>query len=211
MKLQVAIDLVDTQGLLKLAASIYDLVDIVEVGTPVVMLEGQLPVRRLREAYPELTILDDTKIADGGALEAGYAVAAGADIMTVLAVSDDLTIQGVIQVAHEHGKKALVDLINVPDVVQRSSEVDAMGADYICVHTASDVQATGRNPLDELKAIKSVVKHAKLAAAGGINADTIHEIAAIGPEIVIIGGGITKAENPREAAQYYHDIVKAVS
>lgn len=208
MKLQIAIDLVDTKGLLELAEKIHDVVDIIEVGTPIVMLEGQYPIRELRKAYPNAIILDDTKIADGGALEAGYACDADADIVTVLAVSDDLTIQGVIDETHKRGKKTLVDLINVPDVITRSAQIDEMGADYICVHTAADVQATGKNPLVELKKIMSTVKKAKIAVAGGINLSTIEEIVAIGPEIVIIGSGITSYEDPRKMAETYQRFIK---
>jgi 3-hexulose-6-phosphate synthase len=100
-----------------------------------------------------------------------------------------------------------VDLINVKDVVKRSRQLDEMGADYLCVHTASDVQATGRNPIEELYAIKSIVKKSKLACAGGINMKTINEIAAAKPEIIIIGTGITKAENPYQTAKAFHDII----
>lgn len=208
MKLQIAIDLCNTEGLLELVSNVKDVVDIVEVGTPIIMLEGQLGIIKLREKYPDLIILDDTKIVDGGKIEAGYACAAGADIVTVLACADDITIKDVIEETHKHNRKTMVDLINVSDVITRAKEIDAMGADYICVHTASDVQKTGKNPLDELKLIKSVVKNAKLACAGGINLKTIASIVELEPEIVIIGSGITMAEDPKAMATLYQKYIK---
>jgi 3-hexulose-6-phosphate synthase len=207
MRLQVAIDLVDARGCVDLVDKVHDVVDIAEVGTPIIMLEGVHAVEKLRAAYPHLCVLADTKIADGAKIEAGYACRAGADIVTVLATSDDLTVKGVIDEAHAEGREALVDLINVPDVIARSRQLDEMGADYICVHTASDVQATGKNPIEELKKIKSSVKKAKIACAGGINMSTIREIKAVGPDIVIIGGGITRADDPYAAAKAYYDII----
>jgi 3-hexulose-6-phosphate synthase len=207
MRLQLAMDLVDTEGCLKLAGELQDVIDIAEIGTPVIILEGVKAVAAMRKKFPKMCLLADTKIADGASIEAGYAVDSGADIITVLAVSDDLTIKGTIDVAHQAGKQVLVDLINVKDVVKRSRQLDEMGADYLCVHTASDVQATGRNPIEELYAIKSIVKKSKLACAGGINMKTINEIAAAKPEIIIIGTGITKAENPYQTAKAFHDII----
>jgi len=207
MRLQLAIDLVDKQGAVKLATALKDVIDIAEVGTPIIILEGVHAVEALRQAQPEMCILADTKIADGASIEAAYACQAGADIITVLAVSDDLTIKGTIEVAHAHGKQVLVDLINVPDVITRSRQLDEMGADYLCVHTASDVQATGRNPVEQLRQIKATVKKSRIACAGGINMKTIHEIVAVKPEIVIIGTGITKAADPYAAAKAYHDII----
>jgi len=208
MKLQIAIDLCDTEKLLELVSKVKDVVDIVEVGTPIIILEGQLGIIKLREKYPNMVILDDMKIVDGGKLEAGYACAAGADIVTVLACADDITIKDVSEETHKHHRKTMVDLINVTDVVSRAKEIDEMGADYICVHTASDVQKTGKNPLDELKKIKLVVTNAKLACAGGINLQTIASIVELEPEIVIIGSGITMAEDPRAMAVLYQSYIK---
>lgn len=207
MKLQIAIDLCNTEELLELVSKVKDIVDIVEVGTPIIMLEGQLGIIKLREKYPNMVILDDMKIVDGGKLEAGYACAAGADIITVLACADDLTINDVIEETHKHHRKTMVDLINVDDVVSRAKEIDEMGADYICVHTASDVQKTGKNPLADLKKIKSIVRNAKLACAGGIDLKTIASIVELEPEIVIIGSGITMAEDPKAMAMLYQTYI----
>ena len=207
MKLQIAIDLCNTEELLELVSNVKDVVDIVEVGTPIIMLEGQLGIIKLREKYPNMVILDDTKIVDGGKLEASYACTAGADIVTVLACADDITIKDVIEETHKHHRKTMVDLINVDNVVSRAKEIDEMGADYICVHTASDIQKTGKNPLEDLRKIKSVVTKAKLACAGGINLKTIASIVDLEPEIVIIGSGITMADDPKAMAILYQTYI----
>lgn len=208
MRLQIAIDMVDTAGLMDLTSKVWKIVDIIEVGTPVIMLEGLGAVRKLKQRFPTATILADTKIADGAGLETGYACDAGADIVTVLAVSDDQTVRGCIEEAHHHGRQVLVDLINVSDVIKRAQEIDAMGADYICVHTASDVQSTERNPIADLKKISHVVKNAKIACAGGINETTINTIMENSPEIIIIGSAITNADDPAAAASRYKALMQ---
>ena len=69
MKLQLAIDLVDTAGAIALVKEIgEDNLDIVEIGTPVVINEGLRAVKEMKAAFPNLTVLADLKIMDA----AGY-------------------------------------------------------------------------------------------------------------------------------------------
>ena len=56
-------------------------------------------VRRFRARFPEKELLVDLKIMDAGALEAGAAFAAGADLVTVLAVTARATIRACVQEA----------------------------------------------------------------------------------------------------------------
>ena len=107
MKLQIALDLVDTNTALKMVEKIQDIIDIVEIGTPMIVKEGMAPVKAMKEKFPQVTVLADVKIADGGAIESGYAVDAGADIVTVLAIASDQTIMGARDAAHKAGRRNL--------------------------------------------------------------------------------------------------------
>ena len=62
--------------------------------------------------------------------------------------------------------------------------------DYIAVHTGYDLQAEGQSPLDSLRTVKSVIKNSKVLCGGGIKPDTIKDIVAEQPDLVIVGGGI---------------------
>ena len=53
---------------------------------------------------------------------------AGADIVTVLGVSNDETILGAIKAAKQHGGKIMIDMIAVKNLVERAKEIDAMGS-----------------------------------------------------------------------------------
>ena len=176
-------------------------VNIAEVRTPFIIEEGMRPVRELKKRFPEIEILADTKIMDAGELEASSAFKAGADIVTVLGVSNDETILGAIKAAKQHGGKIMIDMIAVKNLVERAKEIDAMGVDYICVHTAFDVQKSGKDPLDELKMINKVICNAKSAVAGGVKLSTIDEIVEEGAEIIVVGGAICNAENKSETAK----------
>lgn len=94
-----------------------------------------------------------------------------------------------------------VDMIAVQDLEKRAKELDEMGADYIAVHTGYDLQAEGQSPLESLRTVKSVIKNSKVAVAGGIKPDTIKDIVAESPDLVIVGGGIANADDPVEAAK----------
>lgn len=199
MKLQIAVDVADTKRILEIADMIHDVIDIYEVGTPVIMREGVAPVRALKEKYPQMTVLADSKIMDGGALEATYLCEAGADIITVLAVSDNTTIREVIDTAHSFGSEVLVDLMCVRDIPARSREVEQMGADYVCVHTGTDMQKLGRTPLRDLKEIVSAIDAAKAGVAGGIKMETIDQYKALRPGIIIAGSALYSAPDIRQA------------
>ncbi|HEX7557377.1 MAG TPA: orotidine 5'-phosphate decarboxylase / HUMPS family protein, partial [Leptolinea sp.] len=117
-------------------------------------------------------------------------------------------IQAVVSTARKHGKKVMADMLSVENVKKRALELDQMGLDYICLHTAVDVQSTGKTPLDELIQVMSVLKKTKAAVAGGINMNTIHATKNIGPEIVVAGGALTKAANLRSATIAMQNAIK---
>ncbi len=175
-------------------------VDIVEIGTPVVINEGLRAVKEMKKQFPDKKVLADLKIMDAGGYEVMKASEAGADIITVLGASDDSTIRGAVTEARKQGRKIMVDMINVRDIEARAREIDALGVDYICVHSGYDHQADGKNPFEELAAIKRVVKNAKTAVAGGIKLGTLPEVIGAGPDLVIVGGGITGSEDKKAAA-----------
>lgn len=201
MKLQAALDTLSLEECVRLLSETRGSIDIAEVGTPFVIEEGMRPVRVFKEKFPEIEVLADVKIMDAGEYEADKCFEAGADICTVLGVSNNATIEGVVRSAKRHGKKVMADMIEVPDLAARAKEIDAMGVDYICVHTAFDVQKTGKDPLDELRILNRVIKNAKAAVAGGVKLATIDPIAAEGAEIIVVGGYICNASDRAAAAR----------
>lgn len=208
MKLQLALDLVTIPEAKELVKQVEAYIDIVEIGTPVVINEGLRAVKEMKESFPHLQVLADLKIMDAGAYEVMKASEAGADIITVLGVSDDSTIRGAVAEARKQNKKIMVDMINVKDLEQRASQVDALGVDYICVHSGYDHQAEGKNSFEELNTIKRVVKNAKTAIAGGIKLNTLPEVVQVNPDLVIVGGGITGQADKQSAAAEMRKLVK---
>lgn len=207
MKLQLAIDLEDIQGAIALIEKTKASIDIFEYGTPLVINFGLEGLKKIRAAFPDITLLADLKIMDVAAYEVNQAYKYGADITTILGVAEDQSIKDAVKTAHEAGKELLVDMIGVQDVATRAREIDAMGADYIGTHTGYDLQALGQAPFETFNTIKANVTNTKTAIAGGIKLAAATEIKAANPDLLIIGGAIATVNDPATAAAEFKKLL----
>ena len=199
--LQLALDFVDLKRALKSAkAGVSGGVDWLEAGTPLIKSEGLHAVRELRKLFPDSTIVADMKIMDAGRTEVETAAKAGANIVDVLGASSDATIRECIQAGKNYGAKIVVDMIAVDDVLSRAKQVEDFGADYVSVHCAIDEQMEGKDPFDVLRQVSEALS-IPVAVAGGINSETAARAVEAGAAIVIVGGAITKAMDPEQAAR----------
>ncbi len=180
--------------------------DWIEAGTPLIKSEGMDAVREMKKALAGTKIVADMKTVDTGAMEVEMAAKAGADIVAMLATADNSTIEDALRAARKYGVQIMMDLLTVPDPVQRSRELENLGVDYICVHVGIDQQMTGRDTIDFLKEIVKEVK-TPVAAAGGINAETGAEAIASGAAIVIVGGSITRSADVTGSARKIREAV----
>ncbi|QII51640.1 3-hexulose-6-phosphate synthase [Bacillus paralicheniformis] len=200
MELQLALDLVNIPEAIEVVKEVEEYIDIVEIGTPVVINEGLRAVKEMKAAFPNLKVLADLKIMDAAGYEVMKASEAGADIITILGAAEDMSIKGAVEEAKAQGNKILVDMIGIKDIKSRAKELDELGVDYICVHTGYDLQAIGQNSFEDLMTIKNVVKNAKTAIAGGIKLDTLPEVVQLKPDLIIVGGGIANQDDKAAAA-----------
>lgn len=208
MKLQLALDLVNIPEAKELVKEVEDHIDVVEIGTPIIKIEGLKAVREMKEAFPNLEVLADLKTMDAAAYEVQKASEANADIVTVLGAAEDESIKGAVEEARNQGKEVLVDLIAVKDIEKRAKELDELDVDYICVHTGYDLQAVGKNSFEDLQTIKNVVKNAKTAIAGGIKLDQLEEVIKVQPDLVIVGGGIAGQEDKKAVAAKMQEMIR---
>ncbi|MGV8115268.1 orotidine 5'-phosphate decarboxylase / HUMPS family protein [Methanothrix soehngenii] len=174
--------------------------DWIEAGTPLIKSEGMDSVREMKKALPGTKIVADMKTVDTGAMEVEMAAKAGADIVALLAASDNSTIEDALRAARKYGVQIMMDLITLPDPVGRSRELEELGVDYICVHVGIDQQMTGKDTIDFLKQIVKEVK-TPVAAAGGMDAASAADAVASGAAIVIVGGSIVRSANVTESAR----------
>ncbi len=203
--LQVAIDCNTKVAALNILRQVGEYVDIIEIGTPLVLAVGASFAAEVKALYPEKIVFVDEKIMDGGKIIADHAFACGADLVSVLGVSEDNTIRTTIQSAHEAGKYVVVDLCAAPDLTSRAKEVEAMGADMVGVHVGYDIQATGVDPLEELKKLNGI--QCLKTVAGGIKMKNFEDACRSQANVVIVGGGLCNVENPAETAKAMCEIM----
>lgn len=208
MKLQLALD-GDFRESMEVLTRVRPYIDIAEIGTPLIFREGLAAARRLRQVFPDITLLADLKIMDAGEEEAALAFEAGCDLVTVLGVAHDRTVSGAVNAARRHGRRVMADMIQVGHLVARAQRLLELGCDYLCVHTAYDLQSDQESPLADLRRLRSELPASPLAAAGGIKLETIDAVTALRPAIIVVGGAITRAPNPAQAASRIRERMNA--
>lgn len=204
--LQVALDLMHLKRALEIAReSLEGGADWIEAGTPLIKSEGAECLRALKREFPGRTLVADMKTMDVGAFEVEIAAKAGADVVTVLGLSDDGTISESVLAARKYGAAIMVDMINVPDKVKRAKRVEELGASYVCLHVGIDEQMKGEgSPLDMVSEVAEAIS-IPLAVAGGITAETAPRMIERGASVIIVGGGIIKTGDVRSAARAVKD------
>ncbi len=207
--IQVALDSLDYEQTLALARQAAPYVDIIEIGTPCLKVNGLALVKAMRAAHPDKKLFVDLKTMDAGYYEAEPFFKAGADITTVLGTADIGTIKGVVDVANAYGKLAQVDLINVRDKAARAAEAAKIGAHIIGIHTGIDQQLAGQTPFADLAALVALGLNVQVSVAGGIKQETVQQVVRSNPNIIVVGGAITGSKAPELAAREIRELVDA--
>ena len=198
--LQAALDLTELKRAVQIGKeAVAGGADWIEVGTPLIKSEGMNAVRTLKSVFPDNTIVADMKIADTGTLEVEMAAKAGADVVCVLASSDNSVIEEAVRAGNLYGVKIAADLLNVPNPLERSLELEKTGVDILIAHVGIDQQMKGMDALSLLKEISGKVS-LPIGAAGGLDAVSAGEAVKAGASILLVGSSITKAADVRAAA-----------
>jgi 3-hexulose-6-phosphate synthase/6-phospho-3-hexuloisomerase len=207
VRLQVALDFVELPRALAVAqAAVAGGADCVEAGTPLIKSEGLDAVRKLRELFPAILIVADTKTLDAGRIEAEAAAKAGASVMTVSAAASESTIRECVEAGRHYGCQVAVDLMGLADPVAFAARAKELGVAWVGVHCPIDAQMHGRDALETLRKVRAATDLI-VAVAGGINSETAAAAAEAGADVIIVGGAITKAVDPQRATA---DIRRAI-
>lgn len=198
MIFQLALDRFSIEEALQMARNCQEEADWIEIGTSLIKEFGMESVLAFRETFPQKFLLADTKTIDNAIYEAKIAYEAGADAITVMGCGPAVTIDLVAEEARKRGKTYMIDLLNTKPAEQQKLRETFPDAVF-CLHTSKDMQEHGNH---EANASAISWQGRRLAIAGGIQAETIGSLTrTLHPEIYIIGGAITKADNPLVAAQ----------
>lgn len=216
MKLQLTIDHGKRHEVIALVDRLADHVDVVEIGYPQVVTFGLGLIEELRAAHPDLCLCVDAKVFHGGTGVTTRCFEAGANIVTCLSAAPNPVIEKMVSKAKNYGGQIMCDM-SAParSLAQRTAEVDALGVDYVAVHTGYlpeydyDLDTHRRwftpkvQPLDLAKVAKRNLRNAKLALNTGINESNIRDVIALKPEVIMIGRAILDADDRVAAAERF--------
>lgn len=203
--IQVALDRMNKQECFNVVPEIYPYIDYIEIGTGVIKQYGISVVREMKGRYPEIKLLADMKTCDAGEHETLQAFEAGADFTTVMGFSADKTITDSLQVAKEHGKHIVIDLLGIT-LKDRISKLRELGVETVSIHIGKDTQ--GEASLDYLSNYRTVIEGFILFVAGGIDTERIQHFSKLNPDVFIVGSYITGSSNPKESARIVHEAVR---
>lgn len=197
MKLQLAIDRVPLEKAIQIIHHTKDFVDIFEIGTSLIKDYGMHAVRKIRENFPDITILADLKTIDEAEYEFEAVYQAGADIATVMGAAALNTIAICEEVSKKYKKDYVIDLLEVNDA--KLEQLLRFETAIFAIHLAMDQTSLSLESLLETTIGK--LKAKRTAIAGGISLQTIPLIKTNGIDIVIVGGAITKSKDPSASAR----------
>lgn len=216
MKLQVTLDTYSVNDGIALVRDVADYLDVIEVGTPLLLESGMSAVEQVRQAFPGVHIMADTKIWHNGARIAHAAFAHGATSVTVLAGTTDEEIETVVEVAQDCDGVVVADLSGERGLVQRAAELEDLGVRYMMVPSGLRVyedelhdddvfhrntRAVGGMPLALVRNVsRTLTGAAEVAVVDNVTLDNLDAVLATNPGIVLVGRAILSADDPASAA-----------
>ena len=211
MKLQLAYDLGTYEELYAFIEEIEESIDIIEIGTPIILREGVSQIENVKNRFPDKKIFADLKIMDAGKLEADIGFQAGADMVSVLGLASKKTIEAAKTSAIQWDRKIMIDMINLEDPIMKWTDFMKMGMDYGCLHTAHDDVNDGVNSLEMVKNFYETHGGQHISIAGGIDPEKIRSLKSCQPEILVVGSYITNALDPSKAVKTILQVMNEIS
>lgn len=205
MKLQISFDIPHVDQAIKIASQVSEYADILEVGTILLYHHGVQAVKQFKEAFPQKTILADSKIVDRGKEVIPLFAKAGADWVTVMAGCGQNVIHATSTAAHNNNIKVMLDLMDSSSPGQSAMEAKNLGVDALLFHQPFD-EKESLVFLDKWDLIKGNTS-LPIFVSAKINRENIDEILPINPYGIIVGQSVTQAENPQQEAQFFYELI----
>lgn len=194
MKLQVAIDRVDLHSAKELIECLKEEADIIEIGTSLIKEFG---IKEFFSLTKKACLLGDIKTCDEGAYEFILGFETGFQYLTVMGYSSKATLDICYEITEKYKRNMMIDLLECDN--QKIKEISNYDNAIYCLHTSVDAGKT-KNPIDQIRQFKKQFSNIKrIAIAGGIQREHLHDLNKEGIEIVIMGSAITKSTNVKKA------------
>ncbi|MBC7217672.1 MAG: orotidine 5'-phosphate decarboxylase [Candidatus Caldatribacterium sp.] len=207
---QVALDLWEREKALTLAQRLLPYVDILEVGTPLLLSCGLFFVESLRKVAGKKLIFVDAKIVDAGEEEARAVFERGGDIVSVLGGASRTTLEGVKRAAQAFGKRWAVDTIDLLPNALNVPLLEELKPDFLGLHVPHDVVFGDPKAWERVTFPLSFLRKFPLLVAGGITPEVLPLLLeTFRPEVVVVGSAVTKSPFPEKVAERVRRILDA--
>lgn len=212
-RLQIALD---TDSIAKALAPLnkaIENVDVIEVGTILILHEGLRAVREIHALYPDKPILADVRIAEAGSIISRACYEAGASWVSCVAGASLTTIKQVVEVAREYGGEVQIELNDDHYSIEKAKSWRKVGVQHVIVKRSRDREAAGilewgtgdLKRIEDLKALGFIV-----SITGGIKPNELNTFKDSSVDVVIAGRSILGAENPYKAATTFQTALREV-
>jgi 3-hexulose-6-phosphate synthase len=191
-------------------------VDWLEAGTPLIISEGMNSIRALRAEFPDVPIVADLKVMDGGWLETQMAAGAGATHVVVMERAHSETIKAMVHAAKDFGVKVMGDNLAAEDRVAAAKRLEDLGCDFVIHHIGYDerrgLAAMGApypSPLDQLREVVAAVR-VPVQAVGGLAVEQAIRTPEFGARLVVLGAPLIGGDSSKTAASNLEDQLRLV-
>ena len=209
--LQVAMDTKDLDSALKVTRLVYDVVDIIEVGTILCLAEGLGAVKKIKTLYPNNLVLADVRVAEAGALISKMVFDAGADWISVLSSASIPTIETVKNEAFSNNGDVQIEL-QEGWKTEKLNQCKEMGIKQVIFHKSRDTEKTNSGWNTELlEMIKSMSDQGfKVSVTGNLNPSDLAAFKGIPIYSFVAGRAIREAGDPRAAAEEFKTAIREI-
>ncbi len=202
--LQVAMDTKDLDSALKVTRLVYDVVDIIEVGTILCLAEGLGAVKTIKTLYPNNLVLADVRVAEAGALISKMVFEAGANWISVLSSASIPTIETVKNEASSKGGDVQIEL-QEGWTIEKLNQCKAMGITQVIFHKSRDAEKANKGWNDDLlNTIRTMSDQGfRVSITGNLNPADLSTFKGIPVYSFVAGRAIREASDPRAAAEEF--------
>jgi len=210
--LQIALDAPSLEGAKKVIEALpgSDRI-ILEVGTPLIKRYGTRGINELRQIAKDKFIIADLKTLDVGKVEVDIAYEDTADAVVAAGLAPPETLDATIQEAKRLGIYAIIDMLNVEDVLGKLKSLKDF-PDIVILHRGID-QESGRScGLERIKLIRQAFPNKKflIAVAGGIVPETAKEALDLGADILIVGRYVTQSKDIERSVRDFLELTPSM-
>ena len=186
-------------------------VDILEVGTPLIVAQGAGTIGQLKRAFADHPVLADYKTMDSGGKNNQITHAQGGHYMTVCGNAPDETVRAAVAARGETGVQVVVDLIGVKNVPARAKQCQDWGVDMLYLHYGADQRRADASQ-DSTQWLDEVLKVVTIPVGVGTFGIQDGVVAAKkGAALVAIGHPLISNDDPLASLTEYVKQVRAAS